>query len=112
VPLPGGYSACNEDLHSCLDGSTADHLLRLYGSETGKLFGYCEENDNALEKITPGAPDLWAQVYHATREEWATTAGDIIYRRTTLGLRGFDTLEICQMISAVLEAAQTYHTIT
>ena len=39
---------------------------------------------NALERITPEAPDLWAQVYHAIREEWALTAEDIIYRRTTL----------------------------
>ena len=44
--------------------------------------------------MTPEAPDLWAQVYHAIREEWAVTAEDIIYRRTTLGLRGLDTPEI------------------
>ena len=68
-----------------------DHLLHIYGSETGKLLGYSKANDNALERITPGAPDLWAQVYHAIREEWALTAEDVIYRRTTLGLRGFDT---------------------
>jgi hypothetical protein len=30
--------------------------------------------DNALERIMPGAPDLWAQVYHAVHEEWALTA--------------------------------------
>jgi glycerol-3-phosphate dehydrogenase len=53
--------------------------------------------------MTPGAPDLWAQVYHAVREEWALTAEDVIYRRTTLGLRGFDTPEIRQRISMVLE---------
>ena len=60
--------------------------------------------DNALERITPGAPDLWAQVYHAVRQEWALSAEDVIYRRTTLGLRGFDTPEIRQRISTVLEA--------
>jgi glycerol-3-phosphate dehydrogenase len=59
---------------------------------------------NALERLTPGAPDLWAQVYHAVREEWALSAEDVIYRRTTLGLRGFDTPEIRERISTVLEA--------
>jgi glycerol-3-phosphate dehydrogenase len=103
APLPGASTVRGVGLHSHLDDATADHLLHLYGSETSKLFGYCEENDNALEKITPGAPDLWAQVYHAIREEWASTAGDIIYRRTTLGLRGFDTPEIRRKISAALE---------
>ena len=46
-----------------------------------------------------------AQVYHAIREEWALTVEDVIYRRTTLGLRGFDTPEIRQIISAVFEVA-------
>jgi len=104
APLPGASPARGLGLYSRLDGSTLDHLLHLYGSETGKLLGYSRENDNALERITPGAPDLWAQVYHAVREEWALTGEDVIYRRTTLGLRGFDTPEIRQRISTVLEA--------
>jgi glycerol-3-phosphate dehydrogenase len=104
APLPGASPARGLGLYSRLDGLTVDHLLRLYGSETGKLLAQSQESDNALEKIIPGAPDLWAQVYHAAREEWALTAEDVIYRRTTLGLRGFDTPEMRQMISAVLES--------
>jgi glycerol-3-phosphate dehydrogenase len=102
APLPGASPV--RDLYAGLDGSMVDHLLHLYGSETGKLLRYSRVKDNALEKITPGAPDLWAQVYHAVREEWALTAEDVIYRRTTLGLRGFDTPEIRQRISTVIEA--------
>jgi glycerol-3-phosphate dehydrogenase len=84
--------------------STVDHLLHLYGSETGNLIGYSQAKHNALERITSGAPDVWAQVYHAICEEWALTAEDLIYRRTTLGLRGFDTPEIPQRISGVLDS--------
>ena len=105
VPLPGAFPAPTEDLRSCLDNSTVDHLLHLYGSETSELLGYGKENDDALEKVTPGAPDIWAQVNHAVRDEWASTAEDIIYRRTTLGLRGFDTPEIRRKISAAFEYA-------
>src|ERR671913_1220583 len=101
APLPGASPA--RDHYARFDGSMVDHLLHHYGSETGKLLGYRKVKDNALERITPGAPDLWAQVYHAIREEWAMTAEDIIYRRTTLGLRGFDTPGIRHKISAVLE---------
>jgi glycerol-3-phosphate dehydrogenase len=104
APLPGAFRASTEDLYSRLDGSTADHLLHLYGSETSKLLGYSKVSDNALARITPGAPDVWAQVYHAVREEWASTAEDVIYRRTTLGLRGFDTPEVRHTISTVLES--------
>jgi hypothetical protein len=85
-------------------GLMVAHLLHLYGTETGKLLEYSKVHDNAFERLTPGAPDLWAQVYHAIGEEWAMSAEDIIYRRTTLGLRGFDTPEFRQRISAVLEA--------
>jgi glycerol-3-phosphate dehydrogenase len=102
APLPGASPAPVH--HSHLDASTLDHLVHLYGSETGTLLGQSKVHYNALERITAGAPDLWAQVYHAVREEWALSAEDIIYRRTSLGLRGFDTPELRQRISAVLEA--------
>ena len=102
APLPGASPV--RALYARLDDSKVDHLLRIYGSETGKLLGYSNVKDNALERITPGAPDLWAQVFHAVGEEWALTAEDVIYRRTTLGLRGFDTPGIRQRISTVLEA--------
>jgi glycerol-3-phosphate dehydrogenase len=104
APLPGASPAPSLEHRSHLDGSTVAHLLRMYGSETGKLLEYSKAHDNALERIAPGAPDLWTQVYHALREEWAMTAEDVIYRRTTLGLRGFDTPEIRQTISTVVEA--------
>ena len=101
-PLPGASPVRGRGPYSGLDGSTLDHLLHLYGSETSKLLRHSKGHDNAWERITPGAPDVWAQVYHAASEEWASTAEDVIYRRTTLGLRGFDTPEIRQSISAVL----------
>jgi glycerol-3-phosphate dehydrogenase len=104
APLPGASPVRGRGLYSRIDSLTLAHLLHLYGSETGKLLGYSKGCENALERITSGAPDVWAQVYHAASEEWATTAEDVIYRRTTLGLRGFDTPESRQSISAVLES--------
>ena len=100
--LPGASPPLGPVLYSH-HGSTVDHLLHIYGSETGNLIAYSQAKDNVLEKITSGAPDVWAQVYHAASEEWALTAEDVIYRRTTLGLRGFDTPEIRRKISSVLE---------
>jgi glycerol-3-phosphate dehydrogenase len=108
APLPGASPGPVHHPH--LDSSTVDHLLRLYGSEIGNLIGYSQEKDKALERITPGAPDVWAQVYHAASKEWASSAEDVIYRRTTLGLRGFDTPEIRQSISGVL--ASGAHSLT
>jgi glycerol-3-phosphate dehydrogenase len=106
APLPGATPAPGPVNHSHLDGPTVDHLLRIYGSQTPNLIGYGQAKDNALEVITPGAPDVWAQVHHAASEEWALTAEDVIYRRTTLGLRGFDTPEIRHSIYEVLDSGR------
>jgi glycerol-3-phosphate dehydrogenase len=103
APLPGASPARAEELYSRLDAPTVDYLLHHYGAEALKLLEYQSENHNALESIIPGAPELWAQVYHAISEEWAVTAEDIIYRRTSLGLRGFDTPEIRRRISNLIE---------
>ncbi len=104
APLPGASRAPAQNLHFRLDRSMVDHLLHLYGAEAGKLLAYAIEVPNALAQITPQAPDLWAQVHHAIREEWAVTAEDVIHRRTTLGLRGLDTPEMRDEISAVIES--------
>jgi len=80
-----------------------DHLRYHYGGEAGKLLAYRGEFPDAIDRIIAGAPDLWAQVYHAIREEWAVTAEDVIHRRTTLGLRGFDSPEIRRTISTFLD---------
>jgi hypothetical protein len=105
VPLPG---AAHRKLHSRPDGSTVDHLLRLYGGEVERVLAYGDEFPNGLEQVAPGAPDIWAQVYHANRDEWSVTVDDIIYRRTTLGIRGFDTPEVRQKIVAFCPTVAGY----
>jgi glycerol-3-phosphate dehydrogenase len=41
-----------------------------------------------LEPIHPDAPDVLAQIEYAGRHEWAVSAEDVVWRRTTLGYRG------------------------
>ena len=112
VPLPGAVPTRGWHRRTLLDRSTVDHLMHLYGSEAHNLLAYGEEHDGALERITPSAPDIWAQVHHAIREEWVVTADDIIYRRTTLGIRGFDTPEVRQKIDAFLPSAPGVETLS
>lgn len=105
APLPGAYPPDPRDLASRLDASTVDHLLHLYGGEAENLLAYAGLFPNALEPITPEAPDVWAQVYHAISSEWALTVQDVVHRRTTLGRRGLDTPPVRDRISSALEAA-------
>ncbi len=103
-PLPGAYPQSSRDLTSRLDASTVDHLIHLYGGEAENLLAYTRLHHNALERITPEAPDVWAQVYHAISCEWAQTVDDIVRRRTTLSLRGLDTPRLSARISSVLKS--------
>jgi glycerol-3-phosphate dehydrogenase len=73
-----------------------------------RVLAYGDEFPNGLEQVAPGAPDIWAQVYHANRDEWSVTVDDIIYRRTTLGIRGFDTPEVRQKIVAFCPTVAGY----
>jgi len=104
-PLPGAYPPDLRKLSSRLDALTVDHLLHLYGGEAENLLAYAGLFQNALEPVTPEAPDVWAQVYHAISNEWALTVQDIVHRRTTLGLRGLDTSLVRERISSTLKGA-------
>ena len=61
----------------------------------------------SLEKVHPGGPDVWAQVYHAAAEEGAVTADDVVRRRTTLDLRWLDTEEVRARSSSLLVSSGT-----
>jgi glycerol-3-phosphate dehydrogenase len=102
-PLPGAYPRAYRDLASHVDASTLDHLLHLYGGEAEDILAYTSLHENALERITPEAFDVWAQVYHAISNEWALTVDDVVHRRrTTLGLRGLDSPCVRARIASAL----------
>jgi glycerol-3-phosphate dehydrogenase len=104
-PLPGASPPNARALLSLLDSTTAGHLMELYGGEADELLGYATRFPDALEKVHPGGPDVWAQVYHAAAEEWAVTVDDVVGRRTTLGIRGLDTEEVRARISSLLPSS-------
>jgi len=101
-PLPGSSPPDVRLLHSRLDVPTAGHLLEHYGSEAGRLLRYAELFSDALEKIHPEGPDVWAQVYYGADEEWAVRVEDVVRRRTTLGIRGLATDDVRDRISSLL----------
>lgn len=101
APLPGSFPAGGP---SSLDPEdpALRHLDRVYGAEAERLLARADHYPGSLERIAPEGPDVWAQVHHAVREEWALTVDDVVRRRTTLALRGLDTPDVRARISAVL----------
>ena len=71
-----------------LEPDVAAHLAHFYGSRADRVLAPAAERPELLERIHPGAPDVAAQVVFAAGEEWATSAEDVVHRRTTLAARG------------------------
>ena len=77
-PAPAGF-----------DPESWKHLTRHYGSEALGVLAA-----GSGERIHPDGPDVWAQIDHGVRCEWALTVDDLVRRRTTLQVRGLDTAEV------------------
>jgi glycerol-3-phosphate dehydrogenase len=95
VPLPGASDAGNVAARLVtgwsLEPDVAAHLAHFYGARSDRVMRLAADRPELLERIHPDAPDLAAQVVFAVRQEWATSADDIIRRRTTLAARGLAT---------------------
>ena len=64
------------------------NLAHLYGSLAQEVLDAADHDPALLERMHPDAPDIGAQAVYATAREWACTADDVLWRRTTLALRG------------------------
>ena len=74
-----------------VDAGVASHLVEVYGAEAATVMAQRRAHPNAMERIHPDGPDIWAQAYHAVDHEWATTVDDVVRRRTSLAVRGLAT---------------------
>jgi len=62
------------------------HLADRYGYAAGEVLVLAGEDARAAAPIVPGLPDLLAEARFAARREQALTVGDVLLRRTRLGL--------------------------
>jgi len=105
VPLPQSSAALQEQADRDTDPDVVTHLARIYGRDSLTVMAQRRKHRNALERIHPGGPDVWAQVYHAVEREWATTLDDVIRRRTTVAVRGLASPAVRADVGRVLAAA-------
>jgi glycerol-3-phosphate dehydrogenase len=108
-PLPGGRL---HDLESYvtsdvwpraralgLDHDQAHHLASIYGSLTGSILERAEADRRLSQRVCPGQPTIAAQLVRAVEDEWALSLGDVILRRTPLGLRACQALDCLDQIA-------------
>ena len=105
-PLPGGYlDDMDAYVHQTvwprasklgLDLEQARHLASIYGSMTPRVLARIEHDPRLAARVCPEQPTMLAQVAHAVEDEWALTLGDVLLRRTLIGLtacQGLDCLD-------------------
>ena len=96
TPIYGGRTECFSDfLRGIIDhagnGLSAGvlrNLARNHGTEYRSVLKYVDENSIWAESVGESNV-IKAEVIHAVREEMAQTLGDVVFRRTDLGARGF-----------------------
>ena len=63
------------------------HLIALYGCNYRKILDLTKKDPSLVQRLSPNAEDIAAQVVHSVSNEMACTVSDVLLRRTTLGLR-------------------------
>ncbi len=75
----------------------AERLARAYGTLAWEVLAA-----GPLEPLGPDVPETEAEVLYARRREWASTAEDVLRRRTSLALTGRDSPEVRARVEELL----------
>ncbi len=108
--IPLGMEASPEDLTppaplepGQLPDEAAAQLGFRYGHQARAVLALAAERPELARPIVPGHPDLLAEVVLAARSEQARTVGDVLLRRTRLGLVAAPQLRTADSVRAVAE---------
>jgi glycerol-3-phosphate dehydrogenase len=106
APLPQTGSALEEMSDSDIDPEVVNHVTGIYGRDAAHVLRQRRQHPDALERIHPDGPDVWAQVHHAVAQEWAMTVEDVVRRRTTLAVRGLASAAVRADVERVVSRVQ------
>ena len=97
-PLPGARDGAGED--------APEHLRNVYGARAARVLALAREDPSLAAPLCPHHGGLAAEVVHAVRTEWARTLGDVLLRRTMLGIaacQGLDCVDqLAERVGALL----------
>ncbi len=91
-PLPGAPAMTSDEISDMagkwgISNSTAVHLSRIYGCRSGEMLAMAGDDKSGLRPLSPGGPDILAQVRYAVRNEACMTVSDFMLRRSAVGMR-------------------------
>jgi len=108
-PLPGGHlddvdAYVEQELwprasQLGLDHGQAQHLGRVYGSLAPRVLQLAEQDPGLTERVCPEQPGILAELARCVRDEWAVSLGDVLLRRTPIGLHACQALNCLDRIA-------------
>ncbi|HEX2414410.1 MAG TPA: glycerol-3-phosphate dehydrogenase/oxidase [Thermoleophilaceae bacterium] len=86
--IPLGLPVDPEELQHVpsVDAHSREHLARRYGHAAQFVLRLAEAEPELGRRITPGLPDVCAEAAFAAAHEQAQSVGDVLLRRTRLGI--------------------------
>lgn len=111
-PLPGGQlrdleTYINEAIWPTasdlgLDRGQAEHLGSIYGSMAPAILARVARDRSLGQRVCPDEPTIAAQIEHAVKSEWAMSLGDVLLRRTPLGLKAHQGLDCLDTVANLM----------
>jgi len=101
APLPGARSDPRRTVgpSETVDGETAQHLERVYGTRSRELLALALTDPALRRPLCSHHRGIAAEVVHAVSREWAITLGDVLLRRTALGLMACQALDCIDAVA-------------
>jgi glycerol-3-phosphate dehydrogenase len=86
IPLGSPIDAASLQRVEGVPEESYEPLARRYGHAAEDVLSLASEREELAQPILAQLPDLLAEAAHAARKEQARTVGDVLLRRTRLGL--------------------------
>jgi len=104
APLPGARDGDGRDLPARVSAGAASYLASVYGARASEVIALAATDPSLAAPLCPHHHGIAAEIVHAVRREWARTIGDVLLRRTMLGMTACQGLDCVDVIAARIGA--------